>query len=153
MVDFLQDLTDVNIVTDQKALEAEGITDETTVNLKLSNVRLESALNLILEQVNLDYVIKDEAIFITNKAGVGKDPELRVYDVRDLVVAMGGHGEEAKPFTSPLAPKEREAVAPDRRPAAIEIDVPQIGQVFKFERFLVCEEPLYIEAPYVRKKD
>jgi len=192
-IDHLQDLTGVNIVVDQKASEAEGITADTTIKLKLTNVRLASALGLILDQVNLGYVIKGETVFITSLAGLGEDVKVRMYDVRDLLVAMGEHGEDEgggnggngggwgngdddggwngddadELLEADMSDLIQSVVAPEawvaaegtwaapraRRPAAVEIDIPQIGQLFKFERFLVGEEPLYIEAPYVRRKD
>ena len=88
VVDFLRDFTGVNIVLDKPALEEQGISDDTTVNMKLAGVSLKAALRLILDQIDLTYLIKDDVILITSTARVTGELQTRVYPVADLVVPI-----------------------------------------------------------------
>ncbi len=54
----------LNIVLDTTALAEAGIDPETRVSLKVSNISLQSALNLFLHQARLKYVLKHEVILI-----------------------------------------------------------------------------------------
>ncbi|MEI6524674.1 MAG: FecR domain-containing protein, partial [Planctomycetota bacterium] len=85
----------IPIVIDQKALEDETVTPEDPVSLNVPEISLRSALKLILEPLNLTYVIQDEVMKITNKKNSAN--VVRVYPVGDLVVPvmsgmMGGMG-------------------------------------------------------------
>ena len=82
VVAFVSSLTDVTIV-----LDAEAIRDEAPmVTLRVSDMRLEAALNWVLKLVNLKYVLKDEAIFVSKPERIHEKPLLRMYDVTDLTV-------------------------------------------------------------------
>jgi len=71
VVDFLRDFTGVNIVLDTPALKAAGVTGDTTVNMKLKDVTLKAALRLMLDQIGVTYVVRDESIVITSRAKSG----------------------------------------------------------------------------------
>ncbi|MFM8214979.1 MAG: FecR domain-containing protein, partial [Pirellula sp.] len=95
----LADRYNIPIVIDQKALEEESVTAEDPVSLNVPEISLRSALKLILEPLNLTYVIQDEVMKITNKKNSAN--VVRVYPVGDLVVpvmsgmmggGMGGMG-------------------------------------------------------------
>src|SRR5581483_1609599 len=58
----------VNIYIDTRALEEQGISQSRPVSIKLDQVALKSALNLILREVHLTYVIKDDVLMITTEA-------------------------------------------------------------------------------------
>jgi len=93
VIAFLTDLTKVRFIVDKRAMEAEKIGPKTTITFKVSDVRLADALTLILEQVNLDFVMKDEVIFVTNREGASKDLDVRLYDVHDLAPPVKERGE------------------------------------------------------------
>ena len=81
----------IPIVIDAKALEEESVTPEEPITLQVPEISLRSALKLILEPLNLTYVIQDEVMKITNKKNSAN--VVRVYPVGDLVVpvmSMGG---------------------------------------------------------------
>jgi hypothetical protein len=65
VVDYLQDLHHIEIQLDEKALRQAGIGDDTPVTFNLKGVSLQSALRLLLREPDLDYVIRDEVLFIT----------------------------------------------------------------------------------------
>ena len=75
VVVFLQEKTKVNFVLDKDAAA-------TTVNVKLNDVPVSTVLEYVLPK-GIDYVVKDDVVHIT------LDPlELRVYDVRDLLINL-----------------------------------------------------------------
>lgn len=92
VMDFLRDFTGQNIVLDRPALEEEGVSADTTVSLKLTGVSLRSALRLVLDQVNLTYVIRDDVLLVTSKTRVTGMLRTRVYPVADLVVPIPNYG-------------------------------------------------------------
>jgi len=68
IIDDLRGWENVNIYVDQLALDQEGVSLESPVSVKLENVSLKSALNLILKQVHLTYIIKDTVLQITSES-------------------------------------------------------------------------------------
>ena len=89
VLDNLAKLTGINIFLDPEGIAAHGIERETPVNLSLRKpVSLRSALNLILEPLELSYVIKDEVLRITSEMVRDGDVEPVVYYVADLVVPI-----------------------------------------------------------------
>jgi type II secretory pathway component GspD/PulD (secretin) len=76
VVVFLQEKTGVNFVLDKDSAA-------TNVNIRLNDVTASTVLDYILPK-GLDYVVKDNVVHIT------LEPlELRVYDVRDLLINLG----------------------------------------------------------------
>jgi type II secretory pathway component GspD/PulD (secretin) len=93
--------------------------------MKLENVSLKSALNLLLHQVHLEYVIKDEVLNVTTKKQAAGRQETKTYQVADLVIPVenfalpnsanvmkildskltrpNGVGTAATPYTGPLS--------------------------------------------------
>jgi hypothetical protein len=68
VVQFLEDAHGIEIEFDHKALDDIGLDHTSTlVTRDLSSVSLRSALRLILRELGLTYVIRDEVLMITNK--------------------------------------------------------------------------------------
>lgn len=89
VIAFLHDVSGINMLPDPDAFEDEG----PTITLKVENMKLETALDVILRRfAKLDYVIRDEGLFISNEEGLS-EYELRTYDVRDLLINIGDPGE------------------------------------------------------------
>ncbi|HHN45985.1 MAG TPA: hypothetical protein ENN09_00960, partial [Planctomycetes bacterium] len=78
-VQFLQALTKVNIIFDPRALEQIG--GDMPITLRVTDMPLHLALKWILRLANLDYTLKDEAVFISTSRYLAGEVELRVYDV------------------------------------------------------------------------
>ncbi len=90
----LQDLpimSGLNIVTDNAALNAENISLEQQLSFSVENISLKSALTLLLNQVKLTYVIKNEVLFITTPGHAEGKRKLRTYSIADLVVPVEDH--------------------------------------------------------------
>jgi len=85
----LSDIAGVNIFLDPQGMAAEGATSASVVTLELREpISLESALNLILQQHSLGYVIQNEVLRITSEQIKETDLQTEVYYVADLVVPI-----------------------------------------------------------------
>jgi hypothetical protein len=89
---FLKEYHNINIYIDKATLTDEGVAMDQPVTLKLAGVRLESVLNLLLQPVLLDWLIGDEVLKITTRTWADANPEVRTYDVQNLIDA--GHSPE-----------------------------------------------------------
>ncbi len=95
VVSYLRDRHQIEIQLDQKALQDVGVDTNTPITKSLRGISLRSALRLLLRELDLTYVIKDEVLLITTPEQAGNDLVLKVYPVADLVVppnVMGGAG-------------------------------------------------------------
>ncbi len=95
VVTFLSDYHNIPIIIDNEALTEEGIAADTAVTRTLTGVKLRSALKIILQPLQLSYVIEDEVMKITTSAKEKLRLQTRVYPVGDLVVILmpgGGQG-------------------------------------------------------------
>jgi type II secretory pathway component GspD/PulD (secretin) len=91
VIEDLHDLSGVNVIADKAALDEAGISLDREVDLKVENISLKSALNVLLSQIHLTYVIKDEMLQITTEDNA-KGKQVRVvYPVADLVVPVESH--------------------------------------------------------------
>jgi hypothetical protein len=79
----------VEIQLDQKALTDAGAGTDTPVTLQVSGVTLRSALNLMLQRLDLAWVIRDEVLLITTPEQAATFLEIKVYLVGDLVRQEG----------------------------------------------------------------
>jgi uncharacterized membrane protein YgcG len=96
VVDYLKDLHNIQIVIDEVALNDEGISPDSPINLALAGISLRNALKLMLEPLQLTYVVQDEVMKITTKRVAEEILQIRVYPVGDLVIPIrtpqGGGG-------------------------------------------------------------
>jgi hypothetical protein len=122
-MEFLEDSHDLLIRYDQVSLERAEVEPDTPVSLSLSDVRLQTVLDLLLEPLGLDWVIEDEVLKITTRMRAEATMRVRLYDVSDLA--------PAKLTTSQLADTLQAGVAPD---SWTQMDGPpsivSIGRVF-----------------------
>jgi hypothetical protein len=73
----------INIWINRQALLDSGVAADTPVTLQLSEVTFRSTLKLLLEPLDLTYVIEDEVMKITTFVAAGN--VIGVYNVRDLI--------------------------------------------------------------------
>ncbi len=89
VVDELSQLAGINIHLDPRGLSQEGVETDTPVTINFPNeISLKSALQLILTQFHLSYVIKDEVLQITSEQISKGDLIKKVYNVADLVIPI-----------------------------------------------------------------
>src|SRR4029078_11048296 len=89
---YLGDLHKIPIVLSQKKLEEASVSLDTPVTKTLRGVTLRSALRLILKDLELTYVIRDEVLQITTPEDAESQLITKVYPVGDLVIPVGGGG-------------------------------------------------------------
>ena len=92
VIDFLRDVSGLNIFVNWKTLEAAGIEKTTPVTAKLRNVKFSKALDIILNdsvgggQTKLGYTIDEGVITVSTADELAKNVVVRVYDIRDLIL-------------------------------------------------------------------
>jgi len=107
----------IQVLDDFKQLSDEGISTDTSVTLHLSGVSLKSALRLLLEPLQLDYIIQNDVLMITTLAKANETLATRVYSIGRLTNISPE--ELAEVITATVAPGEWNVNKP-AKPAAAE---------------------------------
>jgi hypothetical protein len=81
----LRSMSGVNIVADELALEEAGISLDRPVTLGLKNLSLKKGMDLLLQQMHLTYVIKDDVLQITTPSHAPGKLVTKLYTVAGLV--------------------------------------------------------------------
>jgi hypothetical protein len=93
VINQLKDKYDIPILADKKAFEDAGLDlDTTVVTQNVSGISLRSALRLLLGDIDLTYLIKDEVMLITTKDKAAENLVIKVYPVGDLVMPLSAGG-------------------------------------------------------------
>jgi len=88
VIDFLRDFHKIEIQVDRKAFNDAGLDASTLpVTTNLKGISLRSALNLVLRNLDLTYLVEDEVLLITTPAAAARRLTTKVYRVADLVAA------------------------------------------------------------------
>lgn len=96
VVAYLKDLHGIEIHLHNKALREAGIDPDQVITVNTSGNSLRSSLRLLLEAIDLTFVVRDGMLLITSQEAAEKMVELRVYDVGNLIRADGDAGEVAE---------------------------------------------------------
>ncbi len=86
---YLAELHDITIKLDLRALHDEGLDPELPITCGLQMVKLRSALNLMLHDLDLTYVVDNEVLEITTTAASKERLKTKVYAVTELVGNCG----------------------------------------------------------------
>ncbi len=89
-VEYLSELHDIPIVIDTRALELVGFGSDTLVTKELKGISLRSALNLLLRDLELTYMIQDEVLQITTPEVAEANVKTKIYPLSDLLTPTGG---------------------------------------------------------------
>jgi type II secretory pathway component GspD/PulD (secretin) len=81
-------VADVNVILDTLGLEEESISTDYPVSIDVDGIMLKSALNVLLEPLQLGYTIQDEVLKITSRMRQQGKMILTTYPVADLVVPI-----------------------------------------------------------------
>ncbi len=95
---------DIPIILDEKALEEENITPDEPITIKLPAVSFRSALKLILEPLQLTYVIEDEVMRVTSKKTSAN--VCRFYDLSSILPDNGLTEELRQGIESMITPDQ-----------------------------------------------
>ena len=88
-VNQISEQTGVNIIFDQLALSAESISTSNAVDVPIRNpISLQSALNVILGNSGLVFVVEDEVIKVTSRDVQRRDLKRKTYYIGDLVTPI-----------------------------------------------------------------
>ena len=91
-IDFVRDVSGVNIHVNWKALEAENVTADTPVNIRLRSVTLRKVLGLLLSEASgtdtLTYFVDQGVVEITTREMADKKVYTKIYPVDDLVMEI-----------------------------------------------------------------
>src|SRR5262249_27704331 len=115
-IDFLRNYTGMNIVLDPKALNDENISSATPVTLAANNIRLKTALKLLLSPLGLTYKIEDEVLLITSPQASLSSTFSRPYYVGDLVLPMQRPTSPASVLRTPTNPQVPPTANPGQFP-------------------------------------
>jgi general secretion pathway protein D len=89
-IDYLQRLNDVNIAVDWEDLEANGVSRDKPVSLKLKNVTLRTVLKQTMASVGGDvkigFQVGDGLVSVASKEKLDRNKNIQVYDIRDLII-------------------------------------------------------------------
>ena len=88
VVDYLKQRHSIEIQLDKKALTDSGIGSEVPITRALKGITLRSALKLLLGELDLTYVVRNEVLMITSKSEAEQMLSNRVYPVADLIVPI-----------------------------------------------------------------
>ena len=78
----------INLVMDNLGLTDEGVTPDEKISIDVKDVKLGSALELILKPLRLGFLVQDEVLKITSKTRVQGPLEVRTYPVADLIIPI-----------------------------------------------------------------
>jgi hypothetical protein len=85
VVAFFEELHKIPIEIDIKSLDEAGLGGDVPVTREVSELTLASALNLILNDLELTYIIENEVMLITTLAAAEKRPCVKFYPVGKLI--------------------------------------------------------------------
>ncbi len=86
VVAYLSDVADVSFYINRRAIEEGGNTaEDQPITIDLARVRIDMLLDLVLSQLDLDYIVRDGIVIITTPQDVENVAEVRVYNCRDLL--------------------------------------------------------------------
>lgn len=113
VIDFIKQKHDLQILLDNKALEDAQVGAGEPVTLTLKNIRLRSALRLMLAQLDLAHVVGDGFLLITSANEAENKLSFKVYPVQDLVTLdsafrpapVASDGEDDSPSRSDMLPR------------------------------------------------
>lgn len=89
VVDTLSKLAGVPLILDPLALQEMAVDSNTPISLSLDDeIQLKSVLNIILRQLQLGYVIRDDVLTITSQDEREGDLYPQTYEVADLVTPI-----------------------------------------------------------------
>ncbi len=89
VLNYLEDLHEIEIELDLRALDDLGIDSGSPINRSLQGIALRSALRLMLDDLDLTYIIDNEVLIITSVEEAETRLVTKVYPVADLVVPIG----------------------------------------------------------------
>lgn len=83
VIDFIRSRTQINIVIDPSVYKNQD-PEELKIDITVTDIKLSSVLNIILDMRNLAYRMQSGTLIITPRNALREAPVLRLYNVKDL---------------------------------------------------------------------
>jgi general secretion pathway protein D len=106
---YLQEHTGIQFVIRQKKLEEASVSPDTPVNKTLRKVRVSTLLELLLDDLDLTFVDRDDLMLVTTPEDAESTLQIRVYDCRDLLAMAAPR---PKPPSTALPPAPGGPITP-----------------------------------------
>src|SRR5262249_54868091 len=91
-LDTLADMSNIGMYTDNLALQDAGISMDQLLTIKLpQGISVKSALNILLGQARLTYVVEHQMLKITTHENANNKLKRVIYPVADLVIPVDNH--------------------------------------------------------------
>jgi hypothetical protein len=87
-IEYLKAKHDIEIQLDNKGLVDAALEPSAPVTRKAKGIKLRSALRLVLDDLDLTYVVQDDVLTITSKDKATEIMSVRVYPVADLMTPL-----------------------------------------------------------------
>jgi len=96
VMDFLRDLSGLNLHVNWRALEMSGVTRDTPVTLKVRGVSMRRLLDLLMSQLSANqdvygsvyWIVDEGVVHISTGSALNQTTKTRRYDVTDLLMAI-----------------------------------------------------------------
>jgi len=85
VISFLQKITNVNFVIDPQVIAGGAVPP---VTLRVEGMRLRYVLDYVMRLTQLNYAMRDQAIYVSDATGLRGSTYMKLYDVRDLLQGM-----------------------------------------------------------------
>ena len=87
---FISEIHDIQILLDHRALEQEGVDDNSPLSISVQGVSLKSALRLMLEQHDLVYTIHNDVLLFTTQKAAPNYDQIWIHEIgnHDLAEAQ-----------------------------------------------------------------
>ncbi|MCK4627218.1 MAG: hypothetical protein KAV00_18035, partial [Phycisphaerae bacterium] len=124
VLNFLRNFSNCPIHVKWAVLEKAGITKNSKVNVRLTNVTLDKAICAVLDNVagpgKLGFVVSDGVITISTQADLDRQTITRVYDIRDLILPMPA---DAEPVSLGWPKQKPQPKVKDKEPAPTKVEL------------------------------
>ena len=95
VVRYIEQEHQIPTLIDKRALDDVGLGSDTPVTISVENISLRSALRLMLKELDLTYVLRDEVLKITTPEESENEPAIMVYPVADFLTRESPGAEPA----------------------------------------------------------
>jgi hypothetical protein len=111
-LEYLDSLQSLRLQYDQQAIREAGVRMDQPITLNLKDIPLRAMFKLLLEPVQMEWIIRDGSVVVTTASVAGKHPSSWKYDINDLVAAGIPVNDFAAVVRGIVAPRSWEAAGP-----------------------------------------
>jgi RNA polymerase sigma factor (sigma-70 family) len=88
VVDYLKTARNIPVMIDRRALDSIGLGSETPITICIAGVSLRSSLTLMLNELDLDYMVAHEMLIITSREVAQSQLDPRIYSTANLNIPV-----------------------------------------------------------------